>query len=143
LTQRLNSFLTSSQELRQISGKVKQLRVLQQHYAKIAPPSLLNFSQVLHIEQNILTLAANNGAVAAKLRQMAPELIRQLQLQGCEVTGIQVKVQVTVPVSPRVALPATLSAEGRQQLSELTDALSESPLKNALMRLLQHKPKNK
>jgi len=143
LTQRLNSFLSSSQELRQLSGKAKQLRVLQQHYAKIAPPSLLNFSQVLHIEQNILTLAANNGAVASKLRQMVPEFIRQLQLQGCEVTGIQVRVQVTAPITTRVALPATLSAEGKQQLSKLTATLADSPLKSALRRLLQSKPKNK
>lgn len=142
MTQRLNSFLASSQELRQISGKVKQLRVLQQHYAKIAPPSLLNFSQVLHVEQNILTLAANNGAVAAKLRQMTPELIRQLQLQGCEVTVIQVRVQVSVPVATHTAMHSTLSAEGKQQLSELAATLTDSPLKSALRRLIQSKIKN-
>ena len=112
---------------------------MQQHYAKIAPPSLLKFSQVLHIEQNLLTLSANNGAVAAKLRQLVPELIRQLQLQGCEVTGIQVRVQVTEPVATHSALPSSLSTEGKQQLSELAATLADSPLKNALQRLIQNK----
>jgi hypothetical protein len=135
LTQRLNAFLTSSQELRQISGKVRQLRSIQSLYEQIAPVSLLRSSQVLCIETGLLTLAANNGAIAAKLRQMTPELLRQLQLQGCEVTGIQVRVQVTVPPNPRPALPSSLSEEGIQQLNNLASTLGDSPLKSALQRL--------
>ena len=137
MTQRLNAFLTSSQELSQISGKVRQLRSFQLHYEQIAPPSLLRSSQVLYIQQGVLTLAANNGAVAAKLRQMTPELLGQLQLQGCEVTGIQVKVQVTLPPNTEPASPSSLSAAGKQHLNNLASTLSDSPLKRALQRLAQ------
>ena len=137
LTQRLNAFLTSSQELRQISGKIRELRSFQLHYERIAPASLLRSSQVLSMEQGILTLAANNGAVAAKLRQMTPELLRQLQLQVSEVTGIQVRVQVTVPPNTHPASPAILSAAGKQQLNNLASTLADSPLKRALQRLAQ------
>lgn len=139
MTQRLNSFLSSSQELRQLSGKVRQLRAFQAHYAQVAPPSLLKSSQILHIEQGVLTLAANNGAVAAKLRQMAPELIRQLQLRGCEVTGIQVRVQVTTPAARPAINPAVLSEEGKHQLNDLAATMSDSPLKSALQRLAKNK----
>ena len=135
MTQPINSFFSSSKELSQLSGKVRQLRLFQSYYAKIAPPSLLRSSQVLHVELDILTVAANNGAVAAKLRQMAPELVRQLQLRGCEVTGIQVKVQVTIPPSARPATPSTMSTRGKQQLIELAASLNDSPLKSALQRL--------
>jgi hypothetical protein len=141
LSQRLNSFFSSNQELRQISGKVRQLRVFQSHYEQITPPSLLRSSHVAQIEGNILILAANNGAVAAKLRQLTPELIRQLELQGCEVTAIQVRVQVTLPPNTVVPHPASLSTKGKEQLSNLAATLSESPLKSALERLAGKKTK--
>jgi len=142
LSQRLNSFFTSTLELRLLSGKVQQLRALELHYAKIVPPSLLRASQVIRMEKQILTLAANNSAIAAKLRQMTPELVKQLQLLGCEVTGIQVRVQVTLPPDSRIAGPVTLSPQGFSQLTNLALSLSDSPLKNALQRLLGRK-KNK
>lgn len=141
MTQRLNSFFASSQELRQLSGKVRQLLALQQHYEKVAPPSLLRSSHVMQLEHDILTLAANNSAIAAKLRQMAPELVKQLQLHGCEVTGIQVKVQVTLPPSSRPSIPSSMSAQGKQMLSNLAKTLSDSPLKSALQRLAGNKNK--
>jgi len=135
LPQRLNSFFTRNQELRQISGKVRQLRAIQLLYEQVAPPSLLRSSHVAQMEHNVLTLAANNSAIASKLRQMTPELVRQLQLHGCEVTGIQVRVQVTLPSVTRTAAPSSLSAQGKQQLSELAKTLGDSPLKSALQRL--------
>jgi hypothetical protein len=114
---------------------VQQLRAFQLHYEKIAPPSLLRASHVLLIEHGILTLAADNGAVAAKLRQLIPELIRQLGLDGCEVTGIQVRVQVALPPAIHATHPSTMSLEGKQKLAELASTLSDSPLKSALQRL--------
>jgi hypothetical protein len=143
LSQRLNSFFTSNQELRQISGKVRQLRAFQLHYEQIAPPSLLRSSHVAQIEDKVLILAANNSAVAAKLRQLAPQLIGQLALQGCEVTGIQVRVQVTLPPTTHSTRPSSLSERGRQQLTNLAVALSDSPLKSALERLVRYKKDNK
>ena len=89
----------------------------------------------MQIEDRILTLAANNSAVAAKLRQMAPELITQLQLHGCEVTGIQVRVQVGFQPAKHPNTPASVSTEGKQQLSDLAASLKDSPLKMALQRL--------
>ena len=89
----------------------------------------------MQIEDRILTLAANNSAVAAKLRQMAPELITQLQLHGCEVTGIQVRVQVALPTQPRTKVPAAISDSGKKQLKALAESLKDSPLKAALQRL--------
>lgn len=142
MPQRLNSFFASSQELRQISGKVRQLLALQLHYEQVSPPSLARSSQVMQLEHGILTLAANNGAVAAKLRQMTPELVRQLQLRGCEVTGIQVRVQVTLPPITHTATPASMSAQGKQQLSDLAATLTDSPLKSALQRLAGNKKKS-
>jgi hypothetical protein len=135
VSQRLNSYFGASPELRQLSSKAGQLLSLQRHYEQIAPASLMRCSRVLQLEHKILTLAANNGAVAAKLRQLAPELTSTLQNRGCEITGIQVKVQVTLPAAEYTLAPPTLSATGRNRLIELAVGLPDSPLKSALQRL--------
>ena len=135
MSQRLNSYFRASPELRQLSGKAGQLLALQRQYEQLAPASLMRHSHVLQLEQKILMLAANNSAVAAKLRQLAPELTRQLQDKGCEITGIQVRVQVFQPDQEDTASPVALSPEGGARLSELAGGLPDSPLKRALQRL--------
>ena len=93
------------------------------------------------MENQVLTLAANNSAVAAKLRQMTPELVKQLQLQGCEVTGIQVKVQVTLTPDSPATSTAQLSSQGIAHLSSLAKNMGDSPLKRAIQRLAGIKTK--
>lgn len=135
MTLRLTNFFKSSQELRQFTGKILQLRKIQALYERVAPPSLLKSSHVMQLEQGILSLAADNPAVAAKLRQLAPVLQEQLLLQGGEVTGIQVKVQVTNPAPTPAKHQAHLGLKGKQELAHLIDTLADSPLKTALQRL--------
>ena len=137
MSKRLNSYFSVSQELRQLSLKATQLVALQRHYERIAPPSLVRASRVLQLERQTLTLAADNSAAAAKLRQLAPELAHLFQEAGCEVTGIQVRVQVTRPPLMRTPTPASLSAAGRQRLIDFAGELSDSPLKRALQRLVR------
>jgi hypothetical protein len=135
VSQRLNTFLGASPELRQLSGKAARLLALQRLYEQLAPATLARASHVQQLEGQTLTLAADNGAVAAKLRQLAPELLRQFQDGGCAVTGIQVKVLVAHASPRRVATPAKLGVGARQRLTELAEDLPDSPLKNALQRL--------
>ena len=135
MSKRLNSYFSVSQELRQLSRKAEQLLALQRHYERIAPPSLMRASRVLLLEGQTLTLAANNSAVSAKLRQLAPELTHLFQSAGCEITGIQVRVQVALLPPMRIPTSVSLSAAGRQRLIDLADKLSDSPLRSALQRL--------
>ena len=135
MTQKINSYFGSSRELRQLSQKAAQLLELERCYKQIIPPSLGRASRVMQLEQQTLTISADNGAVAAKLRQLAPQLTQLFQDGGHEVTGIQVRVQVAL--SPQIyrSSPATVSATGRQRLADLAEKLPDSPLKNALQRL--------
>jgi hypothetical protein len=112
---------------------------LQQHFEHIVPPSLKRGCRVMHLNQQTLTLAADNGAIAAKLRQMTGELAAKLQEVGCEVTVIQVQVQVNAP--PYVPPPHAplLSLSGKKHLAQFAENLAESPLKEALNRLAQRK----
>ena len=139
VSKRLNSYFGASQELRQLSRKAGQLLALQRLYERIAPPSLVRASRVLQMEQQNLILAADNGAVAAKLRQLVPELTQLFLSAGCEVTRIQVRVQVALPPAPYTPQPASLSAAGKHRLIDLAGKLADSPLKSALQRLARKK----
>jgi len=135
LPHRLNAFLASTEELRQLSSKAKQVNILQQHYKLLAPPSLLQGSRILQLKQKVVIIAADNGAVAGKLRQMTGELISLFQARGCEITGIQIKVQVTAPPPVGSPQPRILSKAAQDTLTKLEENLADSPLKTALRRL--------
>lgn len=134
---RLNAYLASNQELRQLSSKAKQLAALQRHYEAIVPPNLARNSLILRLHQQTMVIAANNGAVASKLRQMSAELISLFQARACEVTVIQIRVQVTAPPRVEPSEPRKLGKSARDALSKLDEDLAESPLKSALRRLIK------
>lgn len=108
---------------------------LQQHFDHVVPPSLQRGCRVMQLDRETLTLAADNGAIAAKLRQMTAELASQLRGRGCEVTVIQVQVQVSAPPYIQPPKAHLISSSGKDRISEFTEKLADSPLKDALNRL--------
>ena len=105
----------------------------------VAPPRLAQSGQVLGLQSGTLTIAAGNAAVAAKLRQLAPELVVMLQNRGCEVSGIRVKVQVSFSRSQPVSTPRKLGKTAQDALTEFSQTLDDSPLKLALKKLAKTK----
>ena len=108
---------------------------LQQHFEHVAPPSMKRGCRVMQLDRQTLTVAADNGAIAAKLRQMTTELATQLQQRGVEVTVIQVQVQVNAPPFTPPPTPLSISQSGKNHLAEFAEKLADSPLKTALSRL--------
>jgi len=133
--QRLNSFFTSP-ELCELARNAQRLAALQQLYHQATPPTLAHASRVIGFERHILTVGAENSAVAAKLRQLAPHILQQLQGDDAEVTGIRVKVQVSLPAYQPERTPPVLDSAGRRHLSDLAKKIGDSPLKRALLRLI-------
>lgn len=126
-------------EMRTLLNAVQTLEALQKHFAQVAPPNLAQSTQVLGLRQGTLSIAAANGTIAAKLRQLAPEMVVRLQNRGCEVSGIRIKVQVNY--APVVAKPAPrlLSQTAQRQLHTFSLRLNDSPLKLALEKFSQKK----
>jgi hypothetical protein len=108
---------------------------LQQQLDNIIPPSLKGKCRVMQLDQQTLSLSADNGAIASKLRQMTTDLAAKLREMGREVTVIQVSVQVKS--TPYIPPPEarTLSISEKNLLTEFADKLADSPLKEALNRL--------
>lgn len=141
MTQRLKAFFNSNLNLRQLSQRIGEIAALQRQYQLIAPASLAQSSRVIQRKGQTLVIAADNGAVAAKLRQIGDELISSFITRGCEVTGIQIKVQVRILPSASKPRPRMVGEQGKKELAEFAQSLENSPLKSALERLAQHRTK--
>lgn len=137
MAQQFKSLLSGSQELRPLLTKAMALSALQRHFMAVAPPRLAQSSQVLSLQSSTLSIAVGNAAVAAKLRQLAPELVVMLQNRSCEVSRIHVKVQVSFNHSQPVPTPRKLCKTARDALDGLSQALDDSPLKLALKKLAE------
>lgn len=138
MSHRLRTFLDTNQELKHLKLRAKRIATLQQQYQLIAPHSLLQASRVMQLHGQTLILSADNGSVAAKLRQISTELISIFRTMGSEVTGIQIRVQVRASTAPATPNPRTLGNYGRKELEKFTLNLPDSPLKTALKRLAKH-----
>lgn len=134
---RLNAYLVATPDLRQLAQHANKLAALQRLYQRFTPASLARASRVMQLDGRTLILAADNGAVASKLRQISDELISSFISGGCEVTGIQIRVQVRVLPQITTSPPRLLGQEGKKALEELAIELEDSPLKDVLNRLAQ------
>lgn len=122
-----------------LARRAQQAAVLQQAYSEIAPPALLPMSRVGALSAGRLTLFADSGSVAAKLKQVSPSLLLKLQERGLEVNLIEVRVQVREgPTRPPEVdkKRRKISDQTLGQLYGLAQALAPSPLREALENLL-------
>ena len=79
------------------AGKVmshaRLLLKLSRRFAAIAPIGMRSAARVANYKSGIVVIHADNGAVAAKLRQMSRRLSSELSQGGLECSDIAVKVQ--------------------------------------------------
>jgi hypothetical protein len=129
------AFLDASRQLRLLTEQAQLLKKCQRQYAQLIPAALLPSSRVLRLDQTVLTIAADNGATAAKLRHISHDLIESFQKLNVQLTEIKIKVQVDNSAPVEIPTPRLISNEAGQELSNLANRLPDSPLKAALKRL--------
>jgi hypothetical protein len=132
---RVGLLIDTLPELQALNREIRQLMVLQSVLAEALPENLAASATVASMNAGELILFADNGAVAAKLRQITPRILTSLRQRGCEITGIRLKVQVSIRDNPLPRKQISLSVEARNVIDSLTDRLPSSPLKLALNRL--------
>jgi len=137
--QRLKTLLGNEQSLRSLFKKTQTLAALQEHFVHAAPPYIGESSQVSGLIFGTLSVCVANNTVAAKLRHLAPEIVYALQDRGCEVNEIRVKVQVAYAAVKPKRTPRALTSKARNALSELSESLPDSPLKNAVEKMMRKK----
>ncbi len=133
----LQTYLDTPEGAGQVLAHARLLLRLAGWYQEIAPPHLGQASSVANLKSGIVVIHATSGAVASKLRQMAPTLVDAFSQRGLVCTGVQVKVHArqgeTAAIQPTLK---PLSSRASQELKHLSESLPASPLRAALETLL-------
>ena len=137
---KIDFYLNSSNSLRQLANEARRIAELQQVFLQIAPQPLTQACSVRQLRAGTLVLLAENAAIAAKIKQLFPRLLTDYQKLGWQVTSIKVEVQVSETVQQPAAASARvrLSVETIDNLGRLAARLEDSPLKQALAKLVAH-----
>jgi hypothetical protein len=133
--------LAASDSFARLSGQADRLRQLQTLLDAALPPHLAPGARVANLKRGKVIIHADSGAVAVKLRQLAPRLAEGFIQHGQELNGIEVRVQPSWrPFSPsRKKQPQTLGIRSKRSLTSLIAGLNEdSPVRRALERLLRN-----
>ena len=132
---RFNALFKENPELAALAGQADSLTASQKIWNTVLPDALKPFTQAGNVKHKRLTVYADNGAVAAKIKLMLPSLLTKLQKQGLEVTSIRVEMQVKSSPRKPVKPMRSVSPEAASSLGKLADELSGSALGEALARL--------
>mgnify|MGYP001194367513 FL=1 len=138
LEKRVGLLIDSLPELQALNREIRQLRALQSVLAEVLPGDLATSAGVASVKAGELILFADNGAIAAKLRQMAPRILISLRQRGYELTGIHLQVQARIRRNPLPQKQISLTSGARNAIDLLSERLNASPLKAALRRLGRH-----
>lgn len=136
--QKIGDVIARSGDLEGLSRRARRLNDLQRLLLEATPSALAAAARVTDLKAGTLIVLADNPAVAAKLRQLAPRLLKHLQKQQPEITGIRVGVQVKTHKikAEHEVTKHPLPPEAIKNLGGLADGLPPSSLKSALARLL-------
>lgn len=146
---KVNSYLNllgKTAEYENLFSLAQQLYRDQLTFSKLIPAHLAQYCNIGRISNGRLTIMAENGAVASKLKQISPSLLLKLQKLGWEVTAIQILVQAHF-LSKNTKLLADerdsnnkkiiLSQTGKDCLNQLATTLPDSELKSTIQSFLK------
>jgi len=131
----IKSIFSNHAELASLASQADSIAASQKIWNSIVPGNLKNHTQATSIKHKRLTVYAENGAIAAKIKLLLPSLLIKLQKQELEVTSIRVLVQVQSKPMQAEKPQRRLSGNASKNLQELADKLEGSSLAEALERL--------
>lgn len=133
----LEAYLGQGDGTARLLEHARLLQRLARIYADVTPEHLGQASRVANYKSGTVVIHADNGAVAARLRQMAPTLTREFCQRGVECNELRVKVQAReIPLRSSTSAPRPLSEPARASLATLAGALPPSPLRKAIETLV-------
>lgn len=136
IPRKMQRIVTDDPALAVLWDRTRPMRELQKLYATLVPPYLRAASRVGSVAPEELKLFADSGAVATRLRLLAPDLLREFRAKGWQFSSIRVAVQVRIPApTPGKNARAPLDARSRAVLMKTAATMDDSPLKDALTRL--------
>lgn len=137
MTKGLEQYLNSDAAAGKVLAHARLLLKLSRRFEAIAPAGFRHAARVANYKSGKIVIHADNGAVAAKIRQMSQRLCDELSKGGAECNAIDVKVQPRqIPYQSTSSTQKPLSAKACGILRSTTENLPKGPLRDALDRLL-------
>ncbi len=131
-------YLDSDAAIGRVMAHARLLQKLSRRFEAIAPGGLRHAARVANYKSGKIVIHADNGAVAAKIRQMSQRLCNELSMGGAECSALEVKVQPRQnPYQTRTSTPKPLSGKAFGALQATAEKLPPGPLRAALDSLLQ------
>jgi len=125
-------------QLSRLTEQARALMALDRQFKKLAPANLAEHCRAVRIRDGELVLFADNGAVAARLRLMAPGWLPALAKAGYVARTVRVRVVLPSLTPPRYNR-LTVGAAGIDALEHAADAVSDPALAAALRRFARHR----
>ncbi|WP_162888733.1 DciA family protein [Dechloromonas sp. HYN0024] len=121
-----------------VMAHARLLLKLSRRFEAVAPAGLRHSAHVANYKLGIIIIHADNGAVAAKIRQLSQRLGNELSKGGVECSGIEVKVQPRqIPCQSTTSTQKPISGKAIGMLRSTTENLPEGPLRKALENLVK------
>jgi hypothetical protein len=133
--QSIADVLDRTDAFRALRAGVEQMSALQRDLSKLLPDYLASNVEPGFIKEGVLSLFAAHNALAARLRQIEPRLLSDLQQRGWAVNSLKIRVRPQPMKEAAPAKQARMSDAGADALRTLADALEPSPLQQALARM--------
>lgn len=131
----IKNILDSAPEVRDLTTQTRRLLRLQEALRAALPAGVASQVSVAGLNSGTLSVTASSGAAAAKLRQLAPRLIKNLRLDERELNALRVLVQVPVHHNPLPKKQIFLGHTARQALLTLSARLESESLRSAIIQL--------
>lgn len=122
-----------------LAARARTLLKVQAALDRALPAAMAGHVRVMQLEDGVLSLACDSGAIASRLRHQADVLLAGLEKLGIGATAVRASVnpgllaRYTHPVEKTGLPPAALDG-----LAHLNAEIEDGPLKEALARLLRH-----
>jgi hypothetical protein len=121
-----------------VMAHARLLLKLSRRFEAVAPAGLRHSAHVANYKLGTIIIHADNGAVAAKIRQLSQRLSNELSKGGVECSGIEAKVQPRqIPSQSMSSTQKPISEKAIGILQSTTEKLPEGPLRSALDNLMR------
>ncbi|MBL8418005.1 MAG: DUF721 domain-containing protein [Dechloromonas sp.] len=137
MTNVLEHYLDNDAAAGRVMAHARLLLKLTRRFEACAPVAVAHAARVANFKSGKIVIHADNGAVAAKIRQMSQRLCDELSKGGAQCSGIEVKVQPRqIPCQSMASTLKPLSASTCGVLRSTSENLPKGPLRDALETLL-------
>jgi hypothetical protein len=131
-------FLDKNADTGRLMAHARLLLKLSRRFETIAPAPLRNAARIANYKSGKVVIHADNGAVAAKIRQMSRRLCDELSTGATQCSDIEVKVQPRQNLYQSMgSTQKPISSTSAKILRSTGENLPKGPLREALETLLR------